>query len=142
MLIFNCTGGRTGKFFLETLLQTAASRMKLANYDMLHPGLLFDHVIFSTNVTTLDQLEQSIKKSERDEILALKTQHEYAEGWAELVPSFPKENMHVLPTIRDSVNTVKRLHSSGGEIDILVIGSLHLVGGLIGVAGLENQVFS
>ncbi|GAB1519698.1 Folylpolyglutamate synthetase [Rhizoctonia solani] len=140
-LIFNCSGGRTGQLFLDTLLQKAASRAMLSNYDVPHPGFLFDRVVFCTNVTTLADLDQNIKKGERDVALSLNTQREYADAWLELVPGFPKENVFVLETIQDAVNLVYTSHSTGEATDVLVIGSLHLVGGLIGVAKLEDKAF-
>lgn len=122
-----------------------ASRVALAKYDIPHPGLLFDHVIFCTNITTPAHLESDVKKAERDTVTALTTQHEFADAWKQLVPVFPKEDSHVLTTIQDAVDLVGTLHDSaetGGDMDVLVIGSLHLVGGLIGVAKLEERAFS
>lgn len=143
ILIFNCSGERTGQVFLETLLQTAASRIDLANYKIPHPGLLFDHAIFCTNVTTPEELETSIKKAERETVTALTTQHEFANAWKALVPKFKEENSHVVLTIQDAVELVEKLyHDQGGsDMDVLVIGSLHLVGGLIRVAKLEESAF-
>ncbi|CAE6448966.1 unnamed protein product [Rhizoctonia solani] len=141
-LIFNCSGGRAGRQFLDIMLQTAAAKMVLANYEAPHPGLLFNRVIFCTNVTTPEDMDRSIKKSERDEVLALTTQQEFADAWIDLVPSYTKENVHVLATIQDAVNLVRTSHSIGETMDVLVIGSLHLVGGLIGVAKLEDRAFS
>ena len=145
ILIFNCSGGRAGQLFLEAMVQTMASRIVLAKYDVSHPGLLLDHVIFCTNITTPARLESDVKKAERDTVAALTTQHEFAEAWKQLVPAFPKENSHVLTTIQDAVDLVGTLHDSAGaeqDMDVLVIGSLHLVGGLIGVAKLEDRAFS
>lgn len=69
----------------------------------------------------------------------LKTQHELADAWSKLLPSFPKENIHVLPSIEHAVNIVRRLNASGEqEVDVLVAGSLHLVGGVIEVAALSH----
>ncbi|KAG9127686.1 Folylpolyglutamate synthetase, partial [Ceratobasidium sp. 392] len=94
VLIFNCSGGRAGQLFLETLLQTAASRTALANYKTEHPGLLFDHVIFCTNLTTPAALESSVKKAEWETVTALTTQHEFAEAWKTLVPDFKEDRSH------------------------------------------------
>ncbi|CAE6531144.1 unnamed protein product [Rhizoctonia solani] len=141
-LIFNCSGGRAGRQFLDSLLQKAAAKMVLANYEALRPGLLFNRVIFCTNVTTLADMERSIKKAERDEVLALTTQRQFADAWMDLVPEYTKENVHVLATIQDAVDLVRSSHSTGESADVLVIGSLHLVGGLIGVAKLEDRAFS
>ena len=69
----------------------------------------------------------------------LKTQHELASAWSSLVPTFPKESIHVLPSIEHAVNVVRRLNASGDKpVDVLVAGSLHLVGGVIEVAGLSD----
>jgi folylpolyglutamate synthase len=87
-------------------------------------------------------LDENVRKAEREEVLALTTQREFVDAWAELVPSFPKENSHVLGTIQEAVDFVGSLYSTGDETDVLVIGSLHLVGGLISVAKLEDRVFS
>ncbi|CUA69090.1 folylpolyglutamate synthase [Rhizoctonia solani] len=143
-LIFNCSGGRAGRVFLDTLLQMASAKMVLANYQAPHPdpGLLFERVIFCTNITTPADMDQSIKKSEREAVLALTTQHEFAKAWLDLVPVYDKENVHVLVTIQDAVNLVRSSHLAGEPMDVLVIGSLHLVGGLIGVAKLEDRAFS
>ena len=69
----------------------------------------------------------------------LKTQHELASAWSSLVSTFPKESIHVLPSIEHAVNIVRRLNASGDKpVDVLVAGSLHLVGGVIEVAGLSD----
>ena len=55
------------------------------------------------------------------------------------MPEFPKENVHVLPSIEHAVNVVRDLDASGDKaVDVLVAGSLHLVGGVIEVAGLSD----
>ncbi|KAJ1309074.1 hypothetical protein OPQ81_004753 [Rhizoctonia solani] len=141
-LIFNCSGGRAGRQFLDILLQIAAAKMLQTNYERPHPGLLFDRVIFCTNVTTPEDIDLSIKKADREKVLALTTQREFANGWMDLVPGYPEENVHVLLTIQDVVNMVRTSHPDGESMDVLVIGSLHLVGGLIGVAKLEDRAFS
>ncbi|KAG8732133.1 Folylpolyglutamate synthetase [Ceratobasidium sp. 423] len=101
-LIFNCSGGRAGRQFLDIMLQIASEKMKLANYDVPHPGLLFDRVIFCTNITTPEDMDRSIKKAERDEVLALTTQREFADAWIDLVPGYPKENVLTMPGQRDN----------------------------------------
>lgn len=73
------------------------------------------------------------------DLVQLKTQHELAAAWTTLVPSFPKDNIHVLPSIEHAVNVVRELNASGEKaVDVLVAGSLHLVGGVIEVAGLSD----
>jgi folylpolyglutamate synthase len=68
----------------------------------------------------------------------LKTQQELAEAWMSLVPTFPKENTHVLPSIEHAVGIVREEATKGRPVEVLVTGSLHLVGGLIEVAGLSD----
>jgi folylpolyglutamate synthase len=55
-----------------------------------------------------------------------------------LVRTFPEENVHVLPSIEHAVRVVRAEADSGKSVDVLVTGSLHLVGGLIEVAGLSD----
>jgi folylpolyglutamate synthase len=66
----------------------------------------------------------------------LKTQQELATAWKNRVPSFNPENVHVLPSIESAVAVVRQLGSN--PVDVLVTGSLHLVGGVIEVAGLPD----
>jgi folylpolyglutamate synthase len=55
-----------------------------------------------------------------------------------LAPTFPKENAHVLLSIEHAVGVVREEASNGGPVEVLVTGSLHLIGGLIEVAGLSD----
>lgn len=66
----------------------------------------------------------------------LTTQHELANAWSSLIPSFPSENIHVLPSIEHALQVVRGLEAveSHTHVDVLVTGSLHLVGGVIEVA--------
>jgi folylpolyglutamate synthase len=72
------------------------------------------------------------------DLAQLKTQHELAAAWTSLVPTFPEENAHVLPSIEHAVRVVRAEAGSGKPVDVLVTGSLHLVGGLIEVARLSD----
>lgn len=54
------------------------------------------------------------------------------------MPSFPKEDIHVVPSIEHAVRLV-RTEQKSGEVEVLVAGSLHLVGGVMEVAGLAEQ---
>lgn len=55
-----------------------------------------------------------------------------------MVPTFPKENIHVLPSVEHAVGVVREETNNGRPVEVLVTGSLHLVGGLIEVAGLAD----
>ena len=54
------------------------------------------------------------------------------------MPTFPKENVHVLLSIEHTVGVIRKKATNGGPVDVFVTGSLHLVGGLIEVAGLSD----
>ena len=69
----------------------------------------------------------------------LKVQDELAAAWWSLVPEFPTKNVHVLPSIEHAIEVVRGIESEREDgIDVLVAGSLHLVGGVIEVAGLSD----
>ena len=69
----------------------------------------------------------------------LKTQTELATAWQGLVPSFPEDRIYVVPSIQHAVNIVERVRKTNKQaVDVLVTGSLLLVGGLIEVAGLTT----
>jgi folylpolyglutamate synthase len=70
------------------------------------------------------------------DLAQLKTQQELAAAWMTRVLDFKSENVHVLHSIEDAVRVVRSLNEE--PVDVLVTGSLHLVGGVIEVAGLSN----
>ncbi|KAI0650676.1 FolC bifunctional protein [Trametes meyenii] len=141
VLIFNCTNGRSGNTFLGGMLSSAAELLRTHGRSD-DTASLFDHVVFCANVTYADGGFKgdltSLAIPEAD-LAHLKTQHELATAWSSLLPSFPKENIHVLPSIEHAVNVVRKLEASDEKaVDVLVAGSLHLVGGIIEVAGLSH----
>lgn len=67
------------------------------------------------------------------------TQQALASAWMALVPSFPQSHLHVLPSVEHAVKTVETLYlDSNVPLQILVTGSLHLVGGIIEAGGLTD----
>ncbi|KAH9943381.1 FolC bifunctional protein [Epithele typhae] len=139
VLIFNCTNGRSGGDFLGGMLAKATEKLKALAED-LDAKVLFDRVIFCANVTYANggfKGDLTTKAIATDDLAQLKTQNELASAWLSLVPLFPKEHVHVLPSIEHAVNVVNDL-GTDQEVDVLVAGSLHLVGGLIEVAGLSD----
>ncbi|KAI0776055.1 tetrahydrofolylpolyglutamate synthase [Trametes elegans] len=141
VLVFNCTSGRSGNAFLGAMVASAADLLKSHGRDEA-AAALFDQVVFCANVTYADggfKGDLTTLAIPEADLAHLKTQHELAAAWSELIPSFPKEKIHVLPSIEHAVNVVRRLSDSDGkEVDVLVAGSLHLVGGVIEVAGLSH----
>ncbi|KAK7060501.1 Folylpolyglutamate synthetase [Paramarasmius palmivorus] len=141
VLIFNCTSGRSGGSFLTGVNATANAQLKL--YGLEEAGKdLFSHVIFCTNVTYAsgkfkgDLTAVAIPESDLAE---LKTQHLLADAWSSILPDFPKDNIHVLPSIEHAIKVVRDLEKDESEaVDVLVTGSLHLIGGVIEVAGLSD----
>ncbi|EPQ59922.1 FolC bifunctional protein [Gloeophyllum trabeum ATCC 11539] len=139
-LIFNCTGGRTGSSLLGTLLTRIGDQLKASGSDE-ESTRFFDHVIFCTNVTYADggfKSDLTTHAIPENDLAHLKTQKELASAWAELVPDFPSSNIHVLPSVEDAVKVVRELESPESKTQVLVTGSLHLVGGVIEVAGLSE----
>lgn len=138
------------------MLAKAATQLQLYQSNEVSDEL-FDHVIFCTNVTyadvgfkggmsvslahqagkeliscTIDLTTHAISDSD---LAQLKTQNDLAAAWYSLVPPFPRERVHVLPSIEHAVSYVRELQNNG-SVDVLVAGSLHLVGGTIEVADL------
>jgi len=73
------------------------------------------------------------------DLVELKTQQALASAWFTLSPTFPPSQVHVLPSIEHAITLVEQLQSEGGGASqVLVTGSLHLVGGVIEVAGLSG----
>ena len=65
-------------------------------------------------------------------------QRQLEEAWLSVVPSFPREHVHVLPSVEHAVRVVKEVSDKNGSVGVLVSGSLHLVGGVIEVAALAE----
>lgn len=142
VLVFNCTNGRSGKSLLSVMLEKIALQLQLHGRDD-DPHKLFEHVVFCTNVTYSDggfKGDLTTHAIPTNDLAHLQTQHDLASAWLSLVPNFPSQQVYILPSIEDAIKTVKRLRTSAGSprVDVLVSGSLHLVGGVIEVAGLSE----
>jgi len=116
-----------------------AGQLKAFNCDETASSF-FDHVIFCTNVTYVDggfKGDLTTLAIPAADLAELKTQNQLSSAWSSLIPTFPAENIHVLPSIEHAVNLVRQLETDAGQASVLVAGSLHLVGGVIEVAGLS-----
>ncbi|KAG9011533.1 Folylpolyglutamate synthetase [Tulasnella sp. JGI-2019a] len=146
VLIFNCTSGRSGSKFLRTILDGLKSQLEeFAETNEAEPvqtEWFFDDVVFCTNVTYADgnsKADLTNNTVDLKELTEMKTQHELADAWKTLVPSFPADSIHVLPSVQHAVQVVHDLQSqSKGGVDVLVAGSLHLVGGVIEAANIKD----
>ena len=96
---------------------------------------LYFHSTFIVNLgITTDLTTHAISDADLSQ---LKTQNDLATAWRSLVPAFPEDHIHVLPSIEHATNVIRALENDH-KVDVLVTGSLHLVGGLIEVAGLSK----
>lgn len=149
-----------GAAFLESMLKYTADQIKLHKSEETS-STFFDAAIFCTNVTyangcfkggvslytillfildhpsgVIDLTSRSIATADTDPV---EVQSELAAAWSSLIPEFPTNNVHVLPSIEHVVRVVRGIGSEGEEgVDVFVTGSLHLVGGVIEVAGLSG----
>ncbi|CCM04792.1 uncharacterized protein FIBRA_06985 [Fibroporia radiculosa] len=141
VFIFNCTNGRSGNTLLDIVNKEITTQLHLFG-NQIEAATFFDHVVFCTNVTYSDggfKGDLTTYAIPTNDLAHLQTQHDLASAWSSLVPTFPSENIHILPSIEHAINLVQHLHSGPTEpVDVLVSGSLHLVGGVIEVAGLSD----
>lgn len=86
----------------------------------------------------------SSKAVSDSDLAHLTVQHELAEAWTTLSKSSDSEistatQVHILPSIQHAVNIITQVaHEQRGQgVDVLVAGSLHLVGGVFEVAKLQ-----
>ncbi|SCV71648.1 BQ2448_3236 [Microbotryum intermedium] len=134
VLVFNCTSGRSGLSLLGTLVESLQTRSKDSP---------FHYVVFCTNATFSSGSSAGDLTSnavDQKELESLTVQNELKDAWEELTRS-PEgreveahvAEVHVLGSIEDAVLMIRGLE---GSVDVLVTGSLHLVGGVMAVAEL------
>lgn len=128
VLIFNQQGRGEAVDFLEGLCNT----VKKAD----PTGRGFEHVIFCTNVTYAatgykrDFVNHQYNPKDIENMTA---QRVFAEKWSSLDP---EANVLLIPTIEEAINKARSLGESvegGHKAKALITGSLHLVGGALGI---------
>jgi folylpolyglutamate synthase len=100
----------------------------------VHP---FKHAIFCPNITYKDagyKADLVSMNTNKHDIESLKVQQELARTWDGIDP---EAQVHVVGTIEEAVKNA-RVVAGDGRVEVMVTGSLHLVGGLIEV--LESEV--
>lgn len=106
----------------------------------LEDGKPFKHTIFCTNTTYKVSGYKpdlvSINTS-KDDVDSLRVQKELAETWDQIDSA---ANVSVLSTIEESVSEARAVASEGQQVEVLVTGSLHLVGGCIEVLEGETEL--
>jgi folylpolyglutamate synthase len=123
VLIFNQQGREEAVSLLEILYQGIKEQ-----------GLVrFDHVVFCTNIT---YAEKGYKKDmlnvgyDPEAIKGMTMQKLFMEKWTELDP---EAKVSLSPSIEGALEYVKTLAGQEKEVQALITGSLHLVGGALGL---------
>jgi folylpolyglutamate synthase len=73
-----------------------------------------------------------------DDLEHLKTQQQLRKAWLSLLPSYPSGHVLVLPSVEHAIKAVEELGAEGHPVQVIVSGSLHLVGGVIEVAQIGD----
>ncbi|WVQ71200.1 hypothetical protein IAR50_000725 [Cryptococcus sp. DSM 104548] len=136
VLIFNCSGGRAAESLLGELLESGARTRGTSRDEVASK---FDSVIFCTNVTYTDghfKSDLDSKAIDPNDLSQLATQNALRDAWLRLNPSFPADRVHALPSIQHAIKIARDLEDK----TVLVAGSLHLVGGVMEVAGLQKAL--
>ncbi|QYS97063.1 Folylpolyglutamate synthase [Trichoderma simmonsii] len=132
VMIFN----QQGRIEAIDFLQPISTTLKGINKDQDQDRPAFDHVVFCTNVTysqtgyKRDFVNNTIDPVEIDKLTVQKA---FAEKWAAIDP---KSKVVVLPTIEDALNYARGVAGGlpeGEVVQAYVTGSLHLVGGALGI---------
>lgn len=125
ILIFNQQGRPEASTFLPPL------------YSALHTSgrVKFDHVIFTTNVTSSTGYKKDFVNNNYNpnEISDMTIQKRFAEVWSELDTH---AKVQITPSIADTISYVQSLSAESNnttEISVFVTGSFHLVGGALSV---------
>ncbi|KAF5669281.1 folylpolyglutamate synthase [Fusarium heterosporum] len=126
VMIFNQQGRSEAVDFLESVFKATRRDGQPA----------FDHVIFCTNVTYAasgykrDFVNRQFDPAEIDKMTV---QQRFAEKWATLDPT---ATVKVMPTIEQSIDYARHVGDDlpeGEAVQAFVTGSLHLVGGALGI---------
>ncbi|KAL4068841.1 Mur ligase [Scleroderma yunnanense] len=139
-LIFNCTKGRSGLDLIGVILDKTKELLHQHDSEEKVESF-FDTVIFCSNVTYADghfKGDLTSRSMSTADLQDLQKQHELADIWTELLPIFPRDAIYVVASIEHAIQTLQRLSNPSDKTNVLVTGSLHLVGGVVEVAGLSS----
>lgn len=137
-------------WFKNTVLSSSNKKILLFNqqsrdaqalvsnlYATINPQVEFDEVYFTTNVTWKSGAYSSdlvSMNTSKDQVEKLEVQLALADKWNELDQN--KAVTHVTPDIESALELIEK---NDEPVDIFVIGSLHLVGGLLVVFDEKSQ---
>lgn len=136
VLIFNQQGRAEAVDFLASIHAAVAACKKPASSSASAAAQSFDHVIFCTNVTyaaTGYKRDFVNRQVDPRDIAGMTAQHRFAEAWARLDPA---ADVRVLPTIQEALDCARGFGEGlpeGSAVQAYVTGSLHLVGGALGI---------
>jgi hypothetical protein len=125
-MIFNQQGRSEAVDFLESVFKATKRDGQPA----------FDHVIFCTNVTYAESgYKRDFVNRQFDpaDIDKMTVQQRFAEKWTALDSS---ATVKVMPTIEQSIDYARHIGEDlpeGETVQALITGSLHLVGGALGI---------
>ncbi|KAK0735071.1 Mur ligase [Lasiosphaeria miniovina] len=124
VLVFNQQGRSEAVDFLASLCHT----VKAAD----PAGRGFQHVVFCTNVTYAKTgYKRDFVNHQYDpkDVAQMTVQRGFADKWAVLDPA---ADVVVVPSIEEAIDRVRELGGEG-KVQALITGSLHLVGGALGI---------
>ncbi|CAG8476042.1 13405_t:CDS:10 [Ambispora leptoticha] len=133
ILLFNCTGERSGLNLLKVI--TAS------------PYIRFDYAVFCTNVVYSDNPDS---KEPTLSNISLTNQESFKNDWLSLIAQqetnnnmIQEQRVHLFPSIEHAVNWIKEYAAHGTKnnthVQVLVSGSLHLVGGVLEVLNVDVE---
>lgn len=133
VLIFNQQGRAEAVDFLASICAASRKPSPCSSDGAVRS---FDHVIFCTNVTYAAagyKRDFVNRQVDPKDIAGMTAQRRFAEEWARLDPG---AEVHVIPTIQEALDCARRLGQglpAGSAVQAYVTGSLHLVGGALGI---------
>ncbi|KAH8718631.1 Folylpolyglutamate synthase [Beauveria bassiana] len=134
VLIFNQQGRAEAVDFLASI-HAAVNKNKKPS-PASKEAQSFDHVIFCTNVTyaaTGYKRDFVNRQVDPADVAGMTAQRRFAEAWARLDPG---ADVRVLPTIEEALDCARGFGEGlpeGSAVQAYVTGSLHLVGGALGI---------
>ena len=117
---------------------TLARRLHATLASALNDAHPFKHAIFCPNITYKEagyKADLVSMNTNKHDIDSLKVQQELAKTWEGIDP---EAQVHVVSTIEEAVTRAREIAGSG-RTEVMVTGSLHLVGGLIEVLESESE---
>lgn len=117
MLIYNSTGDRNFEMMLQTL----------------HAGK-FHKVFFTTNYQKAATKDNNDNFTQQPNTLQLERCLKHKEVWDDFSRSSEKESSYVCGSINEALNAISAFKTQGiVNVNVLVTGSLHLVGNTLGL---------